>query len=68
MRDDPHLSELKKQTRMMAEKEAFKMAAGGLILGIVMGVYTGSLAVFFLAPIVLAFAFYWSTFRKYTKD
>lgn len=65
---DPHLAELKKQTRMMAEKEASKMAAGGLILGLVMGAYSGSAPVFFLAPIGLAVAFYWSTYRKYTKD
>lgn len=33
--DSPELRELKRQTRMMAEKEATRAASGALVLGII---------------------------------
>jgi hypothetical protein len=66
--NDRHLSELKKQTRMMAEKEAFKGAAGGLLVGLVMGGWFWGVPGALILPVPCAFVMYWSTLRKYTKD
>ncbi|WP_041921574.1 hypothetical protein [Hyphomicrobium denitrificans] len=67
MQNDPHLSELKKQTRMMAEKEAARMAAGGLLVGLVMGGWFWGVPGALILPVPLAIALYWSTFRKHTN-
>lgn len=68
MKTDPHLAELKKQTRMMAEKEAAMGAAGGLLAGLFMGGWFWGIYGAAILPVPAAIVSYWWYYRKYTKD
>lgn len=61
------LLELKKQTAMMAQKRASQMAAGGLIIGIPLGLFLGPIGVIGV-PIVLAWLLYSTTYKNLTRD
>lgn len=69
----PELRELKRQTRMMAEKEANRAAGGGALIGIVIvlvllfnAVVLPTWAMFGL-PLVLGFVAYRGAYNRYTR-
>lgn len=72
--ESPELRELKRQTRMMAEKEATRAATGGLFLGIVADIVIASNRpemvpwpwVYWALPIGLAVLAYIGTMKRHT--